>query len=39
MHLRRQFALLVVVTVAGFGALSGAQTKKPAAKRPRVFFV
>jgi Domain of unknown function (DUF4399) len=39
MHLRRQFALLVVVTVAGFGVLAGAQTKKPAAKRPRVFFV
>ncbi len=38
MHLRRQFALLVVVMVAGFGALAGAQ-KKPAAKRARVSFV
>jgi hypothetical protein len=37
MHLRRQFALLVVV-IAGFGALAGAQTKPPA-KRARVFFV
>jgi hypothetical protein len=39
MHLRRQCALLVVVMVAGFSALTGAQTKKPAAKRPRVLFV
>jgi hypothetical protein len=37
MHLSRQFALLVVVMVAGFGALAGAQ-KKPA-KRARVSFV
>ena len=39
MHLRRQCALLVVVMVAGFSALAGAQTKKPAAKRPHVLFV
>ena len=37
-------ALLVVVMVAGFGVLAGAQAKKPAAKkaaakRVRVFFV
>jgi hypothetical protein len=38
MHLRRQFALLVVVMVAGFGALASAQNK-PAAKRARVSFV
>jgi hypothetical protein len=39
MHVRRQLALLVIVMVAGFGALAGAQSKKPAAKRARVFFV
>jgi Domain of unknown function (DUF4399) len=39
MHLRKQLALFVVVMVAGFGALAGAQEKKPAAKRPRVFFM
>jgi hypothetical protein len=39
MHLRRQFALLVVVMVAGFGALAAAQTTKAAGKRIRVFFV
>jgi hypothetical protein len=38
MHLRKQFAVLVVVIVAGFGALAGAQEKKPA-KRARVFFM
>ena len=38
MHLRNKFALLVVVMVAGFGAVAGAQ-KKPAAKRARVSFV
>jgi hypothetical protein len=36
---RQQFALLVVVLVAAFGALAGAQAKKTSAKRPRVFFV
>jgi hypothetical protein len=35
MHLRRQFALLVLVMVAGFGAMASAQ-RKP---RARVFFV
>ena len=39
MHLRKQLALLVLATVAGFGVLAGAQAKQPAAKRPRVFFV
>jgi hypothetical protein len=39
MHIRRQVALLVVVMVAGFGVLAGAQAKKPAAKRIRVSFI
>jgi hypothetical protein len=41
MHLTRQFALLVVVAVVGFGALAGAQTPKAKAarKRIRVSFV
>ncbi len=39
MHVRKQIALLVVVTVAGFSAFAAAQAKKPAADRPRVFFV
>ena len=40
MTLNKQFALLVAVMVAAFGALAGAQAaKKPVAKRARVFFV
>lgn len=38
---RRQLALLVFASVAGFGALASAQAAKPAGKkvRPRVFFI
>jgi Domain of unknown function (DUF4399) len=44
MHLKKSVALLVVVLVAAFGVLAGAQAKKPAAKKAatkkaRVFFV
>jgi hypothetical protein len=39
MRISRQLVLPVLVMVAGFGVLAGAQTKKPAAKRIRVFFV
>ena len=44
MHSRRQLALLVFVTVAGFGVMAGAQTAKPMAKKAgskkaRVFFI
>jgi hypothetical protein len=39
MHARRQLALLVLVTVAGLGAMASAQTKTSASKRPRVFFI
>jgi uncharacterized protein DUF4399 len=39
MKLRTQLVLPVLVMVAGFGALAGAQAKKPAAKKPRVFFI
>jgi len=38
MHVRK-VASLVLVVVAGFSVLTAAQTKKAAAKRPRVFFV
>ena len=38
MTLNRQFALLMIVMVTAFGALANAQAK-PAAKKPRVFFV
>jgi hypothetical protein len=31
--------LIVAVLVAGFGSAAGAQTKKEAPKKPRVFFV
>jgi len=36
--LNRQFALLMIVMVTAVGALASAQAK-PAAKKPRVFFV
>ena len=39
MPVRKQIMLLVVVLIAGLGGFAGAQTKPPAAKRPRVFFV
>ena len=39
MHMRKPVAVLAVVMVAGFGVLAGAQAKKPAAKKARVFFV
>jgi len=39
MRISRQLVLPVLVMVAGFGVLAGAQTKKPATKRIRVFFV
>jgi hypothetical protein len=35
----KQLGLLVVVLMAGVGAIAGAQEKKAAAKKPRVFFV
>ena len=38
MHLRNALALVVVI-VAGFGLVAGAQDKKAAAKKARVFFV
>jgi hypothetical protein len=40
MTLKRQLALLVAVMVPVFGVMASAQsTKKPSAKKPRVFFV
>jgi hypothetical protein len=39
MHVRTPVALLAVVMAAGFGVTAGAQAKKPAAKKVRVFFV
>jgi hypothetical protein len=39
MHVRTAVALLAVVMVAGFGVTAGAQSKKPATKKARVFFV
>ena len=39
MRLRTQLVLPVLLMVAGFGALAGAQAKKPAAKKMRVFFI
>src|SRR5580765_6626154 len=39
MRVRTHVALLVAVLVAGFGVAAGAQAKKPAAKKARVFFV
>ena len=39
MRLRAQLVLPVLLMVAGFGALAGAQAKKPAAKKMRVFFI
>ena len=36
MTLRKPFALLVVVMIAGFGAIAGAQAMK---KKPRAFFI
>src|SRR5262249_18937671 len=35
----RQLGLLALMLAAGFSAVGVAQTKKPAAKKPRVFFV
>src|SRR6266852_9174936 len=39
MKLRAQLVLPVLVMVAGFGVLAGAQAKKPAKKKARVFFI
>ena len=39
MKLKKQLALLVAVMVPVFGVLANAQEKKPASKKPRVFFV
>ena len=39
MRIMKQLVLPVAVIVAGFGVLASAQTKKPAAKKARVFFV
>ena len=35
----KQLGLLALMLVAGLGAIAGAQEKKMAAKKPRVFFV
>jgi hypothetical protein len=35
----KQLGLLIVAIVAAFGVAAGAQTKKAAAQKPRVFFV
>jgi hypothetical protein len=35
----KQLGLLVLMVVAGFGVVTGAQEKKSAAKKPRVFFI
>src|SRR5215470_18330832 len=35
----KQLGLLALVLAAGFGVAVGAQTKKAAAKKPRVFFI
>jgi len=39
MRLPKQLALLVVVAIAGAGVMVAAQAAKPAAKKPRVFFI
>lgn len=39
MNISRQLVLPVVVMVAGFGIFASAQTRQPAAKKIRVFFV
>ena len=39
MKVAKQLTLLVIGSVVGAGVLVGAQTAKPAAKKPRVFFV
>jgi len=39
MRIMKQLVLPVVVIVAGFGVFASAQTKKPAAKKARVFFM
>ena len=39
MKLAKQLTLLVIGSVVGAGVLVGAQAAKPAAKKPRVFFV
>ena len=39
MTLNKQLALLMAMMVSAFGVLAGAQAAKPAAKKPRVFFV
>jgi hypothetical protein len=35
----KQLGLLVLMLVAGVGVIAGAQEKKAAAKKPRVFFI
>ena len=39
MKFRTQLVLPVLVMVAGFGALAGAEAQKAAAKKVRVFFI
>ena len=39
MRIRKQLVLLVVVSVAGFGAMAAAQAKKGTTAKPRVFFI
>ena len=39
MTLRKQLVLVVAVMVTASGVLASAQAAKPAAKKPRVFFV
>src|SRR5262245_66361740 len=39
MNRTKQLGLLGLILVVGFGAAIGAQEKKAAAKKPRVFFI
>jgi hypothetical protein len=39
MNRMKQLGLLALMLVAGLGVVAGAQDKKAAAKKPRVFFV
>ena len=39
MNRKKQLGLLALMLAAGLGAVVGAQQSKPAAKKPRVFFI
>jgi len=39
MRRTKQLGLLALMLIAGFGAIAGAQEKKAAAKKARVFFI